>query len=66
MKIWVDADACPVVVKEILFRAAYSQRGKYLRQRSTKQQSSTPSKQRNHQSIPHPGPRAPGATLMLH
>jgi uncharacterized protein YaiI (UPF0178 family) len=22
MKIWVDADACPVVVKEILFRAA--------------------------------------------
>ena len=22
MKIWVDADACPVVVKEVLFRAA--------------------------------------------
>ena len=22
MRIWVDADACPVVVKEILFRAA--------------------------------------------
>ena len=22
MKIWVDADACPVVAKEILFRAA--------------------------------------------
>ena len=22
MQIWVDADACPVVVKEILFRAA--------------------------------------------
>lgn len=22
MHIWVDADACPVVVKEILFRAA--------------------------------------------
>lgn len=22
MKIWVDADACPVVIKEILFRAA--------------------------------------------
>ena len=22
MKIWVDADACPVVVKEILFRVA--------------------------------------------
>lgn len=22
MKIWIDADACPVVVKEILFRAA--------------------------------------------
>ena len=22
MKIWVDADACPIVVKEILFRAA--------------------------------------------
>ncbi len=22
IKIWVDADACPVVVKEILFRAA--------------------------------------------
>ncbi|NNF16765.1 MAG: YaiI/YqxD family protein, partial [Gammaproteobacteria bacterium] len=22
MKIWVDADACPVAVKEILFRAA--------------------------------------------
>jgi len=22
MKIWVDADACPVIVKEILFRAA--------------------------------------------
>lgn len=22
MKVWVDADACPVVVKEILFRAA--------------------------------------------
>jgi uncharacterized protein YaiI (UPF0178 family) len=22
MKIWVDADACPVGVKEILFRAA--------------------------------------------
>ena len=22
MKIWVDADACPVVVKDILFRAA--------------------------------------------
>ncbi len=21
MKIWVDADACPVVIKEILFRA---------------------------------------------
>jgi len=24
VKIWVDADACPVVVKEILFRAAKS------------------------------------------
>ena len=23
MKIWVDADACPKVIKEILFRAAY-------------------------------------------
>ena len=23
MKIWVDADACPVVIKEILYRAAY-------------------------------------------
>ncbi|MDP2560391.1 YaiI/YqxD family protein [Psychrobium sp. 1_MG-2023] len=23
MKIWVDADACPVVVKEILYRAAH-------------------------------------------
>ena len=22
MQIWVDADACPVVVKEVLFRAA--------------------------------------------
>ncbi|MCP3863983.1 MAG: YaiI/YqxD family protein, partial [Aestuariibacter sp.] len=22
MKIWVDADACPVVIKEMLFRAA--------------------------------------------
>jgi len=22
MKLWVDADACPVVIKEILFRAA--------------------------------------------
>ena len=22
MKIWVDADACPIVVKDILFRAA--------------------------------------------
>ena len=22
MKIWVDADACPVVIREILFRAA--------------------------------------------
>ena len=22
MKIWVDADACPVVIKEILYRAA--------------------------------------------
>ncbi|MCK5809638.1 MAG: DUF188 domain-containing protein, partial [Cocleimonas sp.] len=22
MKIWVDADACPVVIKEILFRVA--------------------------------------------
>ncbi len=22
MKIWVDADACPVVIKEILFKAA--------------------------------------------
>ncbi|MCK5668048.1 MAG: DUF188 domain-containing protein, partial [Gammaproteobacteria bacterium] len=22
MKIWVDADACPVVIKEILFRAS--------------------------------------------
>ena len=22
MKIWVDADACPVMIKEILFRAA--------------------------------------------
>jgi uncharacterized protein YaiI (UPF0178 family) len=22
MKIWVDADACPVVIKEILFRSA--------------------------------------------
>ena len=22
MKIWVDADACPVVIKEIIFRAA--------------------------------------------
>ncbi len=22
MKIWVDADACPVVIKEVLFRAA--------------------------------------------
>lgn len=22
MKIWVDADACPVAVKEILYRAA--------------------------------------------
>ena len=22
MKIWVDADACPVVVREILFKAA--------------------------------------------
>ncbi|MCH2516389.1 MAG: YaiI/YqxD family protein, partial [Dehalococcoidia bacterium] len=22
MEIWVDADACPVVIKEILFRAA--------------------------------------------
>jgi len=22
LKVWVDADACPVVVKEILFRAA--------------------------------------------
>ncbi|MEK9817872.1 MAG: YaiI/YqxD family protein, partial [Limnobacter sp.] len=22
MKIWVDADACPVAVKEIIFRAA--------------------------------------------
>lgn len=22
MQIWVDADACPVVIKEILFRAA--------------------------------------------
>ncbi len=22
MKIWVDADACPVVIKDILFRAA--------------------------------------------
>ena len=22
MKIWIDADACPVVIKEILFRAA--------------------------------------------
>jgi uncharacterized protein YaiI (UPF0178 family) len=40
MKIWVDANASPVVVKEILFRAAYSQRGKYLRQLSTKLQSS--------------------------
>jgi uncharacterized protein YaiI (UPF0178 family) len=28
MKIRVDANACPVVVKEILFRAAYSQRDK--------------------------------------
>jgi uncharacterized protein YaiI (UPF0178 family) len=22
MKIWVDADACPVVIKEVLYRAA--------------------------------------------
>ncbi|MCZ6668898.1 MAG: YaiI/YqxD family protein, partial [Gammaproteobacteria bacterium] len=22
MKIWIDADACPVVIKDILFRAA--------------------------------------------
>ncbi|MCP4045587.1 MAG: YaiI/YqxD family protein, partial [Gammaproteobacteria bacterium] len=22
MKIWVDADACPIVIKEILFKAA--------------------------------------------
>jgi uncharacterized protein len=22
MKIWIDADACPVVIKEILFKAA--------------------------------------------
>ena len=22
MKIWIDADACPVAIKEILFRAA--------------------------------------------
>ena len=22
MKIWVDADACPIVIKDILFRAA--------------------------------------------
>ncbi|MEK7844467.1 MAG: YaiI/YqxD family protein, partial [Pseudomonadota bacterium] len=22
MKIWIDADACPAVIKEILFRAA--------------------------------------------
>ena len=22
MKIWVDADACPVVIKEILYKAA--------------------------------------------
>ncbi|MGI9232432.1 MAG: YaiI/YqxD family protein, partial [Woeseiaceae bacterium] len=22
MKIWVDADACPVVIKDILYRAA--------------------------------------------
>ncbi|HUD96966.1 MAG TPA: YaiI/YqxD family protein, partial [Woeseiaceae bacterium] len=22
MRIWVDADACPVVIKDILFRAA--------------------------------------------
>jgi uncharacterized protein YaiI (UPF0178 family) len=22
MQIWVDADACPIVVKEVLFRAA--------------------------------------------
>jgi uncharacterized protein YaiI (UPF0178 family) len=22
MQIWVDADACPVVIKEIIFRAA--------------------------------------------
>ena len=26
MKIWVDADACPVVIKEILFRAAERRR----------------------------------------
>ena len=26
MKIWVDADACPVVIKEILFRAAELER----------------------------------------
>ena len=26
MKIWVDADACPVVIKEILFRAAERKR----------------------------------------
>ncbi len=64
MKIW--ANASPVVVKEILFRAAYSQRGKYLRQLSTRQQSSTPSKQRKHQSIPHPGPHPLGALLLLH
>ena len=38
MKIWVDADACPVVIKEILFRAAERTRvqltlvaNKYLR-----------------------------------
>jgi uncharacterized protein YaiI (UPF0178 family) len=29
MKIWVDADACPVVIKEILFRAA-ARTGVYL------------------------------------
>ncbi|HCB09869.1 MAG TPA: YaiI/YqxD family protein, partial [Alteromonas sp.] len=22
LKVWVDADACPVVIKEIIFRAA--------------------------------------------
>ena len=26
MKIWVDADACPVVIKEVLFRAASRKR----------------------------------------